>query len=90
MQFEWDDKKSQKNKNKHGIDFDTARDLWGDTKRLEIHTSYPRENRSIVIGKIDEKMWTAVFTRRGNTVRIISVRRARRKEAKLYGQKENS
>ena len=30
------------------------------------------------------KLWTAVFTTRGDSTRIISVRRARRKEAKLY------
>ena len=90
MRFEWDDKKSRNNKAKHDIDFDTAKKLWKDTNRVEILTSYPLENRSILIGKIDKKLWTAIFTRRSNSIRIISVRRTRKKEAKLYGEKENS
>ncbi len=90
MQFEWDDEKSRSNKNKHGIDFDKAKDLWKDSNGVEILTPYPIENRSILIGKIGKKLWTAIFTRRGNAIRIISVRNARKQEAKLYGQKENS
>lgn len=90
MKSEWDEEKSRTNKAKHGIDFDTIRDLWEDSNRVEIQTSYPLENRSILIGKIDKKLWTAIFTRRGNAIRIISARRARKQEAKLYGQKENS
>jgi hypothetical protein len=90
MQFEWDDEKSRSNKEKHGIDFDEAKDLWKDTNRVEIHTSYPVENRRILIGRIGKKLWTAIFTRRGNAIRIISVRRSRNREAKLYGKKEVS
>ena len=90
MEFEWDDAKNQINKTKHGIDFHTASYLWNDGNRVEIQASYPLENRSILIGKIDKKLWTVIFTRRGNTIRIISVRRARKQEAKLYGQKGNS
>ena len=90
MDFEWDDEKSRTNKTKHGIDFDTAKDLWNDSNRVEIHSSYPLENRSILIGKIGKKLWTAIFTQRGNVTRIISVRRARKQEVGLYGQKENS
>lgn len=90
MQFEWDDEKSRTNKAKHGIDFDTARDLWNDPNRVEILTSYPLENRSVLIGTIKKKLWTAIFTRRSDSIRIISVRRTRKKEAELYGEKENS
>jgi uncharacterized DUF497 family protein len=39
------------------------------------------------IGKIGDKLWTAIFTRREDAIRIISVRRARKKETKLYAQK---
>jgi len=90
MRFEWDDEKSRINKTKHDIDFDAAKDLWNDPNRVEILTSYPLENRSILIGTIDKKLWTAVFTRRSDSIRIISVRRTRKKEAELYGEKENS
>ena len=88
MEFEWDERKNRRNKNKHGIDFETAMKLWNDKNRIEIQTPFPIENRSILIGKIDKKLWSAIFTLRSNAIRIISVRRARKKEAKLYEQKE--
>jgi hypothetical protein len=88
MEFEWDERKNRRNKNKHGIDFETAMKLWNDKNRIVIQTPFPIENRSVLIGKIDKKLWSAIFTLRSNAIRIISVRRARRKEAKLYEQKE--
>ena len=88
MEFEWDEDKSRTNKIKHGIDFDTAKQLWKDDSRVVIHTPYPLENRGILIGKVQKKLWTAVSTWRGKAIRIISVRRARKKEATLYGEKE--
>ncbi len=88
MEFEWNERKNRRNKNKHGIDFETAMKLWNDKNRIVIQTPFPIENRSILIGKIDKKLWSAIFTLRSNAIRIISVRRARRKEAKLYEQKE--
>jgi len=87
MAFEWDQGKSTAKKEKHGIDFDTARMLWSDDNRLEIHLPYPVEERWIIIGKIDNWLWTAVFTLRGSLIRIISVRRSRKKEVDLYEEK---
>ena len=87
MKFEWDEKKSRANKSKHGIDFDTAAELWSDPDRIEIQTNFSNENRNALIAKIGDKLWTAIFTRRQDAIRIISVRRARKKEAKLYEQK---
>jgi uncharacterized DUF497 family protein len=85
MTFEWDNEKNLSNQAKHGIDFDTARALWNDGNRVEVQSSYPLESRSILIGKLDKKLWTAIFTRRGNALRIISIRRARKREENLYG-----
>jgi uncharacterized DUF497 family protein len=87
MKFEWDEKKSRANKSKHGIDFNTAAELWSDPDRIEIQTNFSNENRNALIAKIGDKLWTAIFTRRQDAIRIISVRRARKKEAKLYEQK---
>ena len=87
IKFEWDDKKSSSNKTKHGIDFDAAKDLWNDSNRVEIETAYPIEERTILIGSIKNELWTAIFTQREDAVRIISVRRARKREAKLYDSK---
>ena len=90
MKFEWDEKKSGINLSKHGIDFNTATELWDDENRIQIQTAFPIENRRILIGKIGEKIWAAIYTRRNNSIRIISVRRARKREARIYEQKEIS
>ena len=87
MEFEWDEKKSRANKSKHGIDFNTAVELWNDQDRIEIQTNFSAENRNALIGKIGDKLWTVIFTRRVEAIRIISVRRARKKETNLYEQK---
>ena len=87
MEFEWDEKKGRANKSKHGIDFNTAAELWNDQNRIEIQTNFPAENRNALIGKIGDKLWTAIFTRRTDAIRIISVRLRRKKETKLYENK---
>jgi uncharacterized DUF497 family protein len=85
MRFNWDARKSIANKTKHGIDFKTAKALWLDENRIEIEAPHPVEERRIMIGRLQEKLWTAVFTIRGkSTVRLISVRRSRDKEVALY------
>ena len=90
MKFEWDAKKSSANKIKHGIDFKTAKNIWLDENRVEIHAPHPVEDRRIIIGKHHHKVLTAICTMRGNAVRIISVRHARKKEAELYGKEKAS
>ncbi len=87
MPFEWDPSKSIANKEKHGIDFETAQWLWSDENRVEIHASHPVEDRWILIGRKDDKLWTAIYTLRGNAIRIISVRRSGEKEVDLYDGK---
>jgi uncharacterized protein len=76
MKFEWDENKSRSNKEKHGLDFEAATQLWNDKDRIEIQTSFSGENRIILIARIENKLWTAIFTERGDAIRIISVRRA--------------
>ncbi|MBW8051924.1 MAG: BrnT family toxin [Cytophagales bacterium] len=90
MKFDWDRAKSDKNKIKHGIDFTAAKGMWDDKKRIEIHAPYPIEERNIIIGKFNNKLWTAIYTTRGNVIRIISVRRSRKKEVKLYEKGQTS
>ena len=90
MEFEWDLDKSRSNLVKHGIDFETAKNLWMDEDHIEIWAPHPVEDRGIIIGKHQNKLWTAIFTMRGNAIRIISVRRARKKEAKLYEKEKAS
>jgi hypothetical protein len=84
MTFEYDPDKSSANKRKHGLDFEEAQALWLDPERLEIPAKVTDEPRCLIIGMIDDKHWSAVVTYRGDNVRLISVRRSRPEEVKLY------
>ena len=84
IKFEFDEKKSQSNLEKHGIDFVDAKQLWDDTDLLEIPAKTVDEPRSLVIGMISDNHWSGVITYRGNRIRIISVRRSRKEEVTLY------
>jgi uncharacterized DUF497 family protein len=85
MRFEFDPAKSAANKVKHGIDFVEAQTIWNDTNRLEIPARSTNEPRYQVIGRIQQTTWAAFVTYRHDTIRIISVRRARSKEKAQYG-----
>jgi uncharacterized DUF497 family protein len=82
--FEFDRDKSQVNLLKHGIDFARAQLLWDDPNLIEVQARSDDEPRSLVVAQLDGKMWSAVITVRGDSVRIISVRRARPAEVALY------
>jgi len=84
MEYEYDSNKSLSNKQKHGIDFEEAKLLWNDDRMVEILTSYEDEERFISIGKINQKFYTVVTTIRKDKIRIISARRARKKEIEIY------
>jgi uncharacterized DUF497 family protein len=84
VRFEFDDFKSRINKRKHGIDFVTAQALWLDETLVEVPARSESEARYMVIGRLDDKHWSAVITRRGDAVRLISVRRSRPPEVAFY------
>ena len=86
MQFEFDPPKSQANKIKHGIDFEEAQALWDDAFGIVIQASFKEEKRFGLIGNMTGTMWTAIFTMRGDAVRIISCRRSRKDEVAFYEQ----
>jgi uncharacterized protein len=77
-------KKPDANKDKHGIDFIEAQELWNDPDLLEIPAKTTDEPRFLVIGKIGEIHWAGIITYRMDNIRIISVRRARNEEVELY------
>ena len=84
MHFEFDEEKSRGNGVKHGIDFVEAQALWFDDRLIEIPARTEDEPRFLVIGSIGGKCWSGVITYRGNSIRIISVRRARQEEVAIY------
>lgn len=84
LDFEFDERKSRANQEKHGIDFVAAQALWLDDLRVEIPARTVDEPRFVVIGQLAGRHWSAVITYRGQRVRLISVRRSRPEEVALY------
>lgn len=84
MEFEFDKRKSIKNKEKHGIDFIETQLIWEDPERVEIPARTDDELRYLVIGKIRNKYWSVIITYRGEKIRVISARSARKEERAIY------
>ena len=82
--FEFDERKSRANLEKHGIDFVEAQEIWNDPYFIEIPAKISDEPRFLVIGRISDKHWSAVVTPRKEKIRIISVRRSRKEEVIIY------
>lgn len=84
MQFEWDESKRQRNLEKHGVDFKDACRIFSGTVSLKYS---PRvEIRYLAIGKVQDLFFAVTFAQRGQHVRIISARKANRREIRAYLQ----
>lgn len=87
MDFEWDENKNIANIAKHGYDFRrAAKILKGDDFVYEYHSSYMDEKRIVAIGLYESQHVAIIYTFRNDQTRIISVRRARKKEVENYGK----
>lgn len=84
MRFEFDPQKSAVNAKKHGIDFRFAQLLWVDPNRVEFIARFKAEERHGLVASYNRRIWCAIFTLRGEKIRIISMRRARTYEENLY------
>lgn len=86
--YEWDKAKNRQNIAKHGIDFEGARWIFQRPilVRRDDRQDY-REDRWIALGELDGVVIVMVFTRRGDRIRIISVRKANRNERKVYQER---
>jgi hypothetical protein len=81
--FEWNERKRLTNVAKHGIDFIDAKEIWaGDV--LEAPSPRHEEARFIAYGVVEGRIIAVVFTRDGETLRLISARRARNYEREAY------
>lgn len=85
--FEWDLKKAKTNLGKHGVSFEEASTAFKDTLSLSIddplHSS--DEKRLVLIGmSYNNRILVVVHTERGDNIRIISARKATKKERKYY------
>jgi uncharacterized DUF497 family protein len=81
--IEWNEEKAASNRRKHGIDFDEAVGvLYGPV--LLSRSDRNNEERWLAIGETEGRAVAVVFTWRGDTLRIISARRARKYEERAY------
>jgi uncharacterized DUF497 family protein len=87
LSFEWNENKAKSNLTKHAVSFEEASTVFGDPQSLTIpdpaHSHM--EDRLIIIGNsFLRKLLIVVHTERGDNIRIISARRASRRERKSY------
>lgn len=84
---EWDENKRRGNVAKHGIDFADALAVFSDPRcRIYGPRAGYKEARFVAVGSMTNRIIAVVFTERGDAVRIISARAARRNERSLYEQ----
>jgi hypothetical protein len=86
MKFEWDEAKSEACFRERGFDFEYAVKAFFDPNRLvwaDKRYSYG-EDRYQLLGQIENRLCVVVYTPRREALRIISARKANRREVKLY------
>ena len=89
--FEWDEAKNLGNLRKHGVSFDEASTIFGDSLSVTIDdpAHSVRERRFVTLGySANQRLLTVVHTDRGRHIRIISARVATRSERKAYEEGE--
>ena len=87
LQFEWDNKKANINKQKHGITFEEASTAFADVFSITIDDPLHSEDedRLILIGQSKEsRTLVVVHLEKTNVIRIISARKATKHEQRFY------
>lgn len=85
MNYQWDTSKAKSNLQKHDVDFADAVTVFSDDFAITIEDGHPDEERFITIG-MDAlgRVLVVVYTWRGESIRLISARKATRQERKQY------
>lgn len=87
--FTWDEGKRAANLAKHGVDFIAAENFdFGSALVVVDRREDYRELREIALGFIGMRLHVMVFTRRGDGLRIISLRKANKREERYYEQQK--
>ncbi len=88
MKYEWNGRKRSANLVKHGVDFHDADAFeWGTALVMDDDREDCDENRWVAVGFIGVRLHVMAFTRRGEAVRIFSLRKANNREVKRYVEK---
>ena len=83
--FAWDETKRRANLKKHGIDFLDAKKIFsGITLTAEDAREAYGERRSLTLGLLEDQVVSVTHTERGDDIRIISIRKATKHEARYY------
>ena len=85
--FEWDEKKANRNVNKHGVSFEEAATVFADPLSITIFDPLhsKEEDRFVTLGMSNKnRLLVVVHTDRDDKIRIISARKATKKERKQY------
>jgi len=85
--FEWDPEKAKQNARRHGVSFEEAATVFGDPLSLTVDdpTHSIGEQRFVTLGlSVTRRLLVVAHTERGDTVRIISARRATPRERTAY------
>ena len=88
--FAWDERKAASNLNKHGISFDEARSVFSDehARLIADPDNSDDEDRFIILGMSIQTRLLVVchcYRESDRIIRIISARKATRREADIYG-----
>jgi hypothetical protein len=88
MDYQWDAKKAKSNYKKHGIYFSDAVSVFSDEWAITIEDDDPEEQRFVTLG-MDSfgRILVVVYTWRDKEIRIISARKATRRQIKQYEEK---
>lgn len=89
VSVQWDPAKAAANRRKHRVDFADAATVLHDDRALTRPDDHPSEDRHVTIG-IDAlgRVLVVVYVWRGERLRIISARRATRREQIQYAKQE--
>ncbi len=85
MDFQWDQNKATSNLGKHGVDFADAVGVFDDLDTITVDDPHPDEERLVSIGMdYIGRILAVSYTWRGEDIRIISARKATKRERKHY------
>ncbi|MBI3283414.1 MAG: BrnT family toxin [Burkholderiales bacterium] len=85
MKFTFDPAKDQSNREKHGVSLQDAGRLEWDDALIELdNRSNYGEVREVGYVPLADRLYVVIFTRRENSLRIISLRKANSREIKYY------
>ena len=85
MDFEWSEAKSIAVLEARGLDFIDAKILFDGRPLYTVASPRSAEERWLSLGELNGRLVAVVWARRGDSIRIITMRRARNEEKKRYG-----